>query len=127
MEVSKILKKSLNRLLECCKHYSAARFVQDALSPSVSFWKVTKLFNISVSTCDCNKNPHVGGMENLLISSSAKKGRSLVLTEDANGAVDWIDAAELAESVGITFEQYPEWINSMHEIGAVAVSDRIAH
>ena len=73
------------------------------------------------------KTYNIGGMENLLISSSAKKGRSLVLTEDANGAVDWIDAAELAESVGITFEQYPAWINSMHELGTVAVSDRIVH
>jgi len=49
------------------------------------------------------------------------------LTEGADGVVDWIDAAELAESVGITFEQYPAWLNSMHELGAVAVSDRIAH
>jgi len=66
-------------------------------------------------------------MKNLLTSSSAKKGRSLVLTEGADGAMDWIDAAELAESVGITFEQYPAWINSIHELGAVAVSDKMAH
>jgi len=66
-------------------------------------------------------------MKNLLTSSSAKKGRSLVLTEGADGTMDWIDAAELAESVGITFEQYPAWINSIHELGAVAVSDKMAH
>ena len=66
-------------------------------------------------------------MKKLLSNSTAIKKRVLVLTESADGAVDWIDAAELAESVGITFEQYPAWLNSMHELGAVAVSDRIAH
>ena len=62
-----------------------------------------------------------------LPSSSTIKKRALVLTESTDGAVDWIDAAELAESVGITFEQYPAWLYSMHEFGAVAMSDRIAH
>ncbi len=62
-----------------------------------------------------------------LPSSSAIKKRALVLTESTDGAVDWIDAAELAESVGITFEQYPAWLYSMHELGAVAMSDKIAH
>jgi hypothetical protein len=62
-----------------------------------------------------------------LPSSSAIKKRALVLTESTDGAVDWIDAAELAESVGITFEQYPAWLYSMHELGAVATSNRIAH
>lgn len=62
-----------------------------------------------------------------LPSPSAIKKRALVLTEGTDGAVDWIDAAELVESVGITFEQYPAWICSMHELGAVAMSDRIAH
>jgi hypothetical protein len=66
-------------------------------------------------------------MKKLLSSSPKIKKRVLVLTESADGAVDWIDAAELAESVGITFEQYPAWLNSMHELGAVAVSDRMAH
>jgi hypothetical protein len=66
-------------------------------------------------------------MKKLPPSSSAIKKRALVLTEGVDGAVDWIDAAELAESVGITFKQYPAWLNSMHEFGAVAVSDRIAH
>jgi hypothetical protein len=66
-------------------------------------------------------------MKKLLSSSPEIKKRVLVLTESADGAVDWIDAAELAESVGITFEQYPAWLNSMHELGAVAVSDRMAH
>jgi len=41
--------------------------------------------------------------------------------------VDWIDAAEFAQSAGITPERYPTWLNSMHEIGAVAVSDRKTH
>lgn len=62
-----------------------------------------------------------------LPSPSTIKKRALVLTEGTDGAVDWIDAAELAESVGITFEQYPAWLYSMHELGAVAMSDRIAH
>lgn len=66
-------------------------------------------------------------MKKLLSSSSTLKTRVLVLTEGDDGTVDWIDAAELAESVGITFEQYPAWLNSMHELGAVAVSDRTAH
>jgi len=66
-------------------------------------------------------------MKKLLSSSLEIKKRTLVLTENADGAVDWIDAAELAESVGITFDQYPAWLNSMHELGAVAVSDRTAH
>ena len=66
-------------------------------------------------------------MKKLLSSSPKIKKRVLVLTESADGAVDWIDAAELAESVGITSEQYPAWLNSMHELGAVAVSDRTAH
>lgn len=67
-------------------------------------------------------------MKKLFSSSSSEiKKRVLVLTESTDGAVDWVDAAELAESVGITLEQYPAWLNSMHELGAVAVSDRIAH
>ena len=67
-------------------------------------------------------------MKKLLSSSSSEiKKRVLVLTESTDGAVDWVDAAELAESVGITLEQYPAWLNSMHELGAVAVSDRMAH
>ncbi|TFH09641.1 MAG: hypothetical protein E4H07_06185 [Nitrosomonadales bacterium] len=66
-------------------------------------------------------------MKKLLPSLPAIKKRVLVLTEGVDGVVDWIDAAELAESVGITLEQYPAWLNSMHELGAVAVSDRIVH
>lgn len=68
-------------------------------------------------------------MKNLLTSSSPSKdgGRILVITKDKNGDVDWIDAAEFAQSAGITPERYPAWLNSMHEIGAVAVSDRKTH
>jgi hypothetical protein len=66
-------------------------------------------------------------MKKLLSSYNEINKRVLVFTEGADGAVDWIDAAELAESVGITFEQYPAWLNSMHELGAVVVSDRMAH
>ena len=53
-------------------------------------------------------------MKKLLSSSSEIKKRVLVLTESTDGAVDWVDAAELAESVGITLEQYPAWLSSMH-------------
>jgi hypothetical protein len=81
----------------------------------------------SIFTCDSTERPYIGNMKKLLSSSPEIKKRVLVLTESADGAVDWIDAAELAESVGITFEQYPAWLNSMHELGAVAVSDRMAH
>tara|TARA_B100000686_G_scaffold354471_1_gene464934 strand:+ start:3907 stop:4107 length:201 start_codon:yes stop_codon:yes gene_type:complete len=66
-------------------------------------------------------------MKKILSPSPKTKKRVLVLTESVDGEVDWIDAAELAESVGITHEQYPAWLNSMHELGAVAVSDRMAH
>lgn len=68
-------------------------------------------------------------MENLLTSSLTPidKGRILVITKDKNGDVDWMDAAEFAQSTGITTEQYPAWLNSMREIGAVAVSDRKTH
>jgi hypothetical protein len=68
-------------------------------------------------------------MGNLLTSSlsSSDEGRVLVLTKDKNGDADWIDAAELAQSAGITTERYPAWLNSMREIGAVAVSDRKTH
>ena len=47
-------------------------------------------------------------MKNLLASSLSPidEGRVLVLTMDKNGDVDWIDAAELAQSAGITTEQY---------------------
>jgi hypothetical protein len=81
----------------------------------------------NIFTCDCTECPYIGNMKKLLSSSTEIKKRVLVLTESADGAVDWIDAAELAESVGITIEQYPAWLNSMHELGAVAVSDRMAH
>ena len=81
----------------------------------------------NIFTCDCTEHPYISNMKKLLSSSPEIKKRVLVLTESADGAVDWIDAAELAESVGITFEQYPAWLNSMHELGAVAVSDRMAH
>ena len=66
-------------------------------------------------------------MKKLLSSSSEIKKRALVLTENTDGDVDWVDAAEMAESVGITLEQYPVWLNSMHELGAVAVSDKRVH
>ena len=68
-------------------------------------------------------------MKNLLASSLSPidEGRVLVLTMDKNGDVDWIDAAELAQSAGITTERYPAWLNSMREIGAVAVSDKKTH
>jgi hypothetical protein len=41
--------------------------------------------------------------------------------------VDWIDAAEFAQSAGITAERYHCWLNSMREIGAVVVSDKKPH
>ena len=68
-------------------------------------------------------------MGNLLTPSlsSSDEGRALVLTKDKSGDVDWIDAAELAQSAGITTKQYPAWLNSMRETGAVAVSDRRTH
>ena len=68
-------------------------------------------------------------MENLLTSllPSRDEGRILVITKDKNGDLDWIDAAEFAQSAGITPEQYPAWLNSMREMGAVAVSDKKAH
>jgi len=68
-------------------------------------------------------------MKNLNTSSLCpiEIGRILILTKNQNGDVDWIDAAELAQSVGITTEEYPAWLNSMHEIGAIAMSDRKTH
>ena len=68
-------------------------------------------------------------MKNLHTSSllSDNVGRILVLTKDKNGDIDWIDAAEFAQSAGITPERYPAWLHSMYEIGAVAVSDRKTH
>ncbi len=68
-------------------------------------------------------------MENSLTSllPSSDKGRILVITKDRNGDVDWIDAAEFAQSTGITSEKYPAWLNSMREMGAVAVSDIKTH
>ena len=89
-------------------------------------WKTNKNYDFSLYTCDRGTCPNINVMKKLPVSSTLKK-RTLVLTEGADGTVDWIDAAELAESVGITIEQYPAWLNSMHELGAVAVSDRMAH
>ncbi len=68
-------------------------------------------------------------MENLLTSSLTPidEGRILVITKDKNGDVDWIDAAEFAQFSGITTEQYPAWLNSMREMGAVAVSNKKSH
>lgn len=65
-------------------------------------------------------------MKNLHTSSlpSNNEGRILVLTKDKNGDMNWIDAAEFAQSARITPGRYPAWLHSMHEIGAVAVSDR---
>ena len=85
-----------------------------------------EIFNEIIFTCDYIECPYINNMKKLLSSAEIKK-RVLVLTESTDGAVDWVDAAELAESVGITLEQYPAWLNSMHELGAVAVSDRMAH
>ena len=67
-------------------------------------------------------------MKILLISSlsTINEGRVLVPIMN-NNDVDWVDAAELAESAGITTEQYPAWLNSMYEIGAVTVSDTKTH
>ena len=53
------------------------------------------------------------GVEKIAISSASISNSSII--------------TELAESVGITLEQYPAWLNSMHELGAVAVSDKRAH
>ena len=46
----------------------------------------------------------LGNMENLLTDSLTPidEGRILVIAKDKNGDVDWIDAAELAQSAGIT-------------------------
>lgn len=68
-------------------------------------------------------------MKNLLTSSlsAINKGRVLVLIMNKNDDVNWIDAAELAQFAGITTEQYPAWLNSMQEIGAIGVSDRKTH
>jgi hypothetical protein len=68
-------------------------------------------------------------MENLFTPSlsSSDERRALVLTKDKSRDVDWIDAAELAQSAGITTKQYPAWLNSMRETGAVAVSDIRTH
>jgi len=68
-------------------------------------------------------------MENLLTSSLTPidEGRILVIAKDKNGGMDWIDAAEFAQSAGITTERYPAWLNSMREIGAIAVSDKKTH
>ena len=68
-------------------------------------------------------------MENLLTSSLTPidEGRILVIAKDKNGGVDWIDAAEFAQSTGVTTERYPAWLNSMREIGAVTVSDKKTH
>ena len=67
-------------------------------------------------------------MKDLLTTlSPTDKGRILILTKDKNGDADWIDAAEFAQLAGITAERYPAWLNSMHEIGAVTVSDRKTH
>jgi hypothetical protein len=55
------------------------------------------------------------------------EGRVLVLIRNKNGDIDWIDAAEFAQSAGITTERYPAWLNSMQEIGAVTISDRKTH
>ncbi len=68
-------------------------------------------------------------MENLLTSSLTPidEGRILVIAKDKNGDMDWIDAAEFAQSTGITTERYPAWLSSMREIGAIAVSDKKTH
>jgi hypothetical protein len=63
-------------------------------------------------------------MKSILTSSlsTINEGRVLVPILN-NNDVDWVDAAELAQSVGITTEQYPGWLNSMYEMGAITVSD----
>ena len=68
-------------------------------------------------------------MKNLPTSflSDTNEGRVIVLIMNKNDDVGWIDAAELAQSAGITIEQYPAWLNSMYEMGTVAVSDRKTH
>lgn len=68
-------------------------------------------------------------MKNLPTSflSDANEGRVIVRIMNKNNDVGWIDAAELAQSAGITTEQYPAWLNSMYEMGTVTVSDRKTH
>jgi len=69
-------------------------------------------------------------MKKLLTSSlsTINEGRVLVLIMQKNDYIDWIDAAELAQSTGITTEQYSAWLNLIYEIGgAITVSDRKAH
>ncbi len=68
-------------------------------------------------------------MKNLPTSflSDTNEGRVIVRIMNKNDDVGWIDAAELAQSAGITTEQYPAWLNSMYEMGTVTVSDRKTH
>jgi len=66
-------------------------------------------------------------MKNLPTSfvSDTNEGRVIILIMNENDDVGWIDAAELAQSAGITTEQYSTWLNSMYEMGTV--SDRKTH
>jgi len=68
-------------------------------------------------------------MKNLLTSSlfTINEGRIIIPVMNRNNDVHWIDAAELAESAGITTEQFPAWLNSMYEMGVITVSDRKTH
>lgn len=68
-------------------------------------------------------------MKSLLTSSLSiiNKGRVIVPIMNKNNDIDWIDAAELAQSAGITTEQYPAWLNSMYEMGVITISDRKTH
>ena len=60
--------------------------------------------------------------------STNNEGRVIVpVMNSRSNDVNWIDAAELAESAGITTEQYSTWLNSMYEMGVVTVSDRKTH
>jgi len=68
-------------------------------------------------------------MKTLLIPSLSviNEGRVIVPTTNRNNDVNWIDAAELAQSAGITIEQFPSWLNWMYEMGVITVSDRKTH
>ena len=69
-------------------------------------------------------------MEKLLTStlSARNEGRIIVpVINNRDNDVHWIDAAEVAQSAGITTEQFPAWLNSMYEMGVITVSDIKTH
>ena len=67
-------------------------------------------------------------MKSLVTSSlSTINGARILVPIMNHNDVSWIDAAEFAEAAGISTDQYPGWLNSMYEMGAVVVSDKKTH